>query len=83
LILGGIGSVIRSEVAIVPHSDPNPPPARGSRPRVAVLLSGSGRTLEYLLAATGDGRLDVDVVAVVGSRAGVRGVEVARAAGCP
>ena len=77
-------------MAIVSHSDadrpqdrPGPPPARGRRPRVAVLLSGSGRTLENLLAATADGRLDADVVAVVSSRAGVRGVEVARAAGLP
>lgn len=50
---------------------------------MAVLLSGSGRTLENLLAATADGRLDADIVAVVSSRDGVRGVEVARRAGLP
>lgn len=75
--------MIASEVAIVPHSAPTAVPARGPRPRVAVLLSGSGRTLENLLAATAEGRLDVGIVAVVSSRRGVRGIEVARAAGLP
>ena len=70
-------------MAIVPHSDPNPPSTRGAGVRVAVLLSGSGRTLENLLTAVADGRLDLDIVAVVSSRGGVRGVEVARAAGLP
>ncbi len=50
---------------------------------VAVLLSGSGRTLENFLAAREAGRLPVDVVAVVSSRGDVRGVEIARAAGLP
>ena len=50
---------------------------------VAVLLSGSGRTLENLLVKIRAGEVPVAVVAVVASRADVRGVEVARAAGLP
>jgi len=50
---------------------------------VAVLLSGSGRTLENLLEKIGGGGVPVAVVAVVASRGDVRGVEVARAAAIP
>jgi len=57
--------------------------ARPARPRLAVLLSGGGRTLENLLAASADGRLPADVVAVVSSRPDVRGVEVAIGVGLP
>jgi formyltetrahydrofolate-dependent phosphoribosylglycinamide formyltransferase len=49
--------------------------------RVAVLLSGTGRTLENLLARRARGELAIDVPIVIASRADVRGVEVARAAG--
>lgn len=51
------------------------------RLRVAVLLSGSGRTLENLLRLRAAGELPIDVPVVVSTRASVRGVEVARAAG--
>lgn len=51
--------------------------------RYAVLLSGSGRTLENLLRAIEDGELDGDIVAVVSSRPGVRGLDVAWRAGIP
>ncbi|MCK9995280.1 MAG: phosphoribosylglycinamide formyltransferase [Candidatus Krumholzibacteria bacterium] len=51
--------------------------------KVAVLLSGSGRTLENFLAKNAAGELAVDVAAVVSSRPDVRGVEVARAHGIP
>ena len=51
--------------------------------RVAVLLSGTGRTLENLIELTGRGELPASVVGVVSSRASVRGNEVARAAGLP
>ncbi len=51
--------------------------------RLAVLLSGSGRTLENLLAEIDAGRLDAAVAIVVSSRGDVRGVEVARQAGIP
>jgi len=54
-----------------------------SRARVAVLLSGSGRTLENFFAALDDGRLDVEIVAVVSSRRGVGGVRIARDRGVP
>lgn len=51
--------------------------------RLAVLLSGSGRTLENLLACIAAGRLPVTIVGVVASRGDVRGVEIARSAGLP
>ncbi|NBX28944.1 phosphoribosylglycinamide formyltransferase [bacterium] len=51
--------------------------------RLAVLLSGSGRTLENLLACIRAGTLPAEIGVVVSSRADVRGVEIARAAGIP
>ncbi len=51
------------------------------RLRVAVLLSGTGRTLENLLEQRARGNLAIDIPVVVSSRANVRGIEVARAAG--
>lgn len=51
--------------------------------RLAVLLSGSGRTLENLLDEIAAGRLAASVEVVVSSRGDVRGVEVARRAGVP
>lgn len=55
-----------------------------SRPaRLAVLISGSGRSLENLLNVIANGILDADVVAVVSSKPGVRGLEIATAAGVP
>ncbi len=56
---------------------------RGERTPVAVLLSGSGRTVENFLAERAAGRLPVDIVAAVSSRDDVRGVDVAREAGIP
>lgn len=50
---------------------------------VAVLLSGSGRTLENLLRATETGTLAARVAVVVSSRPGVRGLAVAIEAGIP
>jgi phosphoribosylglycinamide formyltransferase 1 len=55
----------------------------GGRARVAVLLSGSGRTLANFLERIAAGTLPVEIVAVVSSRPNVRGVEIARAAGLP
>ena len=49
--------------------------------RLAVLLSGSGRTLENLLDEIAAGRLAASVEAVISNRDDVRGVEVARRAG--
>lgn len=51
------------------------------RLRLAVLLSGTGRSLENLLGACNADRLNADVAVVVSSRANVRGVEIARDAG--
>lgn len=52
-------------------------------PTIAVLLSGSGRTLENLLDWIAAGRLNARVAIVVASRGDVRGVEIARRAGIP
>ena len=48
--------------------------------RLAILLSGSGRTLENLLEWITAGRLGATVEVVIASRGDVRGVEVARRA---
>jgi phosphoribosylglycinamide formyltransferase-1 len=55
----------------------------GGCARVAVLLSGSGRTLGNFLERIDAGDLPVEIVAVVSSRPDVRGVEIARAAALP
>lgn len=52
-----------------------------ARLRLAVFLSGSGRTLENLLTWIADGRLDAEIVLVVASREGIRGTAIARNAG--
>jgi formyltetrahydrofolate-dependent phosphoribosylglycinamide formyltransferase len=51
--------------------------------RLAVLLSGSGRTLENLLEWIAAGRLAATIEIVVSSRGDVRGVELARRASLP
>lgn len=51
--------------------------------RVAVLLSGSGRTLQNLLDLRERGELDLDPVLVIGSRPDAFGLERARRAGAP
>ena len=51
--------------------------------RLAILLSGSGRTLENLLDHIAAGGLPASVEIVVSNRGNVRGVEVARRAGLP
>jgi phosphoribosylglycinamide formyltransferase-1 len=51
--------------------------------RLAILLSGSGRTLENLLDHIAASRLPASVEIVVSNRGNVRGVEVARRAGLP
>lgn len=53
------------------------------RLRIAVLISGSGRSLANLLAVIDAGELEAEVVAVVSSVAGVRGLEIAAGAGLP
>jgi phosphoribosylglycinamide formyltransferase-1 len=49
--------------------------------RLAVLISGSGRTLANLIDKIGTGALAAEIVAVISSRPGVRGLEISRAAG--
>jgi formyltetrahydrofolate-dependent phosphoribosylglycinamide formyltransferase len=51
--------------------------------RLAILLSGSGRTLENLLEWITEGRLSATVEVVIASRGDVRGVGVAQRAGLP
>lgn len=51
--------------------------------RLAVLLSGSGSTLQNLIDRTSDGRLPATIVGVVSSRVDAFGVERARRAGIP
>lgn len=58
-------------------------PMTGKMLRLAVLLSGSGRTLENLLEWIAAGRLAASVERVVASRSDVRGVRLAERAGIP
>ena len=51
--------------------------------RVAVLLSGSGRTLQNLLDLSAAGELPIEIVRVVASRPDAYGLERAQAAGVP
>jgi formyltetrahydrofolate-dependent phosphoribosylglycinamide formyltransferase len=67
-------------------SGPTPPPAEDAPARpltLAVLLSGTGRTLENLLAAIAAGELAARVAVVVSSVPNVRGLEIATNAGIP
>ncbi|MFM7034480.1 MAG: phosphoribosylglycinamide formyltransferase [Planctomycetia bacterium] len=51
--------------------------------RLAVLLSGSGRTLENLLECIAAGRLEARIETVLSDKPGVRGVMIAARAGVP
>jgi formyltetrahydrofolate-dependent phosphoribosylglycinamide formyltransferase len=51
--------------------------------RLAVLLSGGGRTLQNFVDRIADGSLDAKIEVVVSSRRGVAGIDRARAAGLP
>ena len=55
----------------------------GEALRVAVLLSGGGRSLANLLEWRDAGKLPVDFVGVIASRPKLRGLEIAEAAGLP
>ncbi len=48
-----------------------------------MLISGSGRSLENLLNVIAAGHLAAEVVTVVSSKSGVRGLDIAAAAGVP
>ncbi len=54
-----------------------------SRLRVAVLLSGTGRSFDSLLARCRSGELAAEIIGVISSRGDVRGLAQARAAGVP
>lgn len=49
--------------------------------KAAVLLSGSGRTLENFLKQIDEGKLPLEIVAVVASRPNIKGIEIAANAG--
>lgn len=51
--------------------------------KIAVLLSGSGTTLQNLIDRAADGALDVEIACVLSSRADVYGLERAQQAGIP
>ena len=52
--------------------------------RIAVMVSGSGSTLQNLIDRIRDGRLpNVEIVVVIASRADIKGVQRAEAAGLP
>ena len=54
------------------------------RLRIAVMVSGSGTTLQNLIDRIRDGRLpNVEIVVVIASRADIKGVQRAEAAGLP
>src|SRR5262249_48365167 len=50
---------------------------------LALLLSGTGRTLENFLRVIGSGELDARIAVVVSSVPGVRGLRIAEEAGIP
>jgi phosphoribosylglycinamide formyltransferase 1 len=52
-------------------------------PRLAVLLSGTGRTLANLIEKISAGSLAAEIVAVVSSRSNAGGIGIAEAAGIP
>ena len=54
-----------------------------STPRLAVLVSGGGTTLQNLVDRIQDGRLDAEIVLVVASKAGTKGTERAERHGIP
>lgn len=59
-------------------------PATAADPlRLAILLSGTGRTLDHLAAEIAAGRLPARIVGIVASRGDVRGVARARELGVP
>lgn len=51
--------------------------------KLAILISGSGRTLKNFIDVIAAGKLDATIAVVVSSAAGVKGVDIAREAGIP
>lgn len=54
-----------------------------ARPRLVALISGGGTTLQNLIDRAAAGRLNIDLVGVVSSKAAAFGVERAKRAGIP
>ena len=54
---------------------------KGSRPRIAVLVSGRGSNLQSIIDAVADGRLDATIALVVSNKADAYGLVRARDAG--
>lgn len=54
-----------------------------SRPRILVLISGTGSNLQALMDAVAEGRIEADIAAVISNRPEARGLERARRAGIP
>jgi phosphoribosylglycinamide formyltransferase-1 len=59
------------------------PGSQGARPRLGVLLSGGGRTLQNLLDRIRDGRLSATIACVVSDRPDALGLRKALDAGLP
>ncbi|MBP7937270.1 MAG: phosphoribosylglycinamide formyltransferase [Phycisphaerae bacterium] len=57
--------------------------SQSERLRIAVLISGGGRSLQNLIDRIRHGELDVEIAVVISSLSKVKGVERARAAGLP
>lgn len=57
--------------------------SQNERLRIAVLISGGGRSLQNLIDCIGRGELDVEIAGVISSRSKVKGVERAKDAGLP
>jgi phosphoribosylglycinamide formyltransferase 1 len=55
--------------------------AKGSRPRIAVLISGRGSNLQSIIDAIAAGRLNATIAVVISNRADAYGLTRARAAG--
>jgi len=68
---------------MVPSRTPNPEPRTPGKLRLAVLLSGSGTTLQNFIDLIAAGRLPAEIVLVVSSRKDAYGLERARKAGIP
>lgn len=65
------------------RSFPRDPPITDPPIRLAVLISGTGTTLENFVREIAAGRLRAEIALVVASRPGVRGIEIAEGADLP
>src|SRR5262245_14137603 len=71
---------------MAPHDQVGPPTTKPDVPMsfpIAVLISGSGSTLQNIIDRIAGGTLPVRIVQVISSKPDVKGVERAQAAGLP